>query len=187
LVGEAFEVRVQVDRDLTTVSRVDRRLRLIKNLGRHTDYRGDDADDPTSDRFLEVYLLWLFGWVLFCESVGDSVSQYMIPWAQRIAVAPLEQMPQISRGSAVLAATYRGRCSVVSRPASREAILLGCPLMLQMWIHKRFDIGRPRADLSEYEPLPDGTDGPPHHGFSVVPPEGNDLPYRFLRVMRLLV
>jgi hypothetical protein len=29
-----------------------------------------------------------------------------------------------------------------------------------MWIHKRFDIGRPRADLSEYEPLADGTDSP---------------------------
>jgi hypothetical protein len=27
-----------------------------------------------------------------------------------------------------------------------------------MWIHEQFDIGRPRADLSEYEPLADGTD-----------------------------
>jgi hypothetical protein len=36
LVGEFFGVRTQVDRDLTTVSRVDRRLGLIKNLGRHT-------------------------------------------------------------------------------------------------------------------------------------------------------
>jgi hypothetical protein len=35
LVGEFFEVRAQVDRDLTTVSRVDRRLGLIKNLGHH--------------------------------------------------------------------------------------------------------------------------------------------------------
>jgi hypothetical protein len=118
----------------------------------------DDADDPMLDRFLEVYLLWLFGWVLFCESAGDSVSRYLIPWAQRIADAPLEQMPQISWGSSVLAATYRGLCSTVTRPASTEAILLGCPLLLQMWIHERFDIGRPRADLSEYEPLPDGTD-----------------------------
>jgi hypothetical protein len=41
----------------------------------------DDADDPTSDRFLEVYLLWLFGWVLFSESTGDSVSRYLLPWA----------------------------------------------------------------------------------------------------------
>jgi hypothetical protein len=36
LVGEVFEVRTQVDRDLTTVSRADRRLSLIKNLGRHS-------------------------------------------------------------------------------------------------------------------------------------------------------
>jgi hypothetical protein len=90
----------------------------------------DDAEDQTSDRFLEVYLLWLFGWVLFCESAGDSVSRCMIPWAQRIADAPLEQMPQISWGSAVLAATYRGLCSAVTRPMSREAILLGFPLLL---------------------------------------------------------
>jgi hypothetical protein len=30
--------------------------------------------------FLEVYLLWLFGWVLFYESAGDSVSRYLLPW-----------------------------------------------------------------------------------------------------------
>jgi hypothetical protein len=90
----------------------------------------DDADAQTSDRFLEVYLLWLFGWVLFCESAGHSVSRCMIPWAQRITDAPLEQMPQISWCSAVLTATYRGLCSVVTRPTSREAILLGCPLLL---------------------------------------------------------
>jgi hypothetical protein len=35
LVDEFFEVRTQVDRDLTIVSWVDRRLGLIKNLGRH--------------------------------------------------------------------------------------------------------------------------------------------------------
>jgi hypothetical protein len=89
------------------------------------DYMADDVDDQTSDRFLEVYLLWLFGWVLFCESAGDFVSRCMIPWAQRIADAPLEQMPQISWSIAVLAATYRGLCSAVMRPTSREAILLG--------------------------------------------------------------
>jgi hypothetical protein len=41
---------------------------------------------------------------------------------------------------------------------SRKAILLGCPLLLQMWIHERFKIGRPRTDLSEYEQAVDGTD-----------------------------
>jgi hypothetical protein len=67
-------------------------------------------------------------------------------------------MPQISCGSAVLAATYKGLCSALTRPASREAILLGCPLLLQMWIHEWFDISRSRADLSEYEPLAYDTD-----------------------------
>jgi hypothetical protein len=55
----------------------------------------------------------LFGRVLFFEAVGDSVSRYLLPWAQRIADAPLEQMPQISWGSVVLAATYKGLCSAV--------------------------------------------------------------------------
>jgi hypothetical protein len=36
LVGGVFEVRTQVDRGLTIVSRVDRPLWLNKNLGRHT-------------------------------------------------------------------------------------------------------------------------------------------------------
>jgi hypothetical protein len=36
LVGEFFEVRTQVDHDLTTVSIVDRRLGLIKKLGRRS-------------------------------------------------------------------------------------------------------------------------------------------------------
>jgi hypothetical protein len=111
----------------------------------------DEADDPTSYRFLKVYLLWLFGWVLICESAGDSVSRYMLPWAQKIADTPLDQMPQISWGNAVLAATYKGLCSVVSRPGSKEGILLGCSLLLQMWIHERFN-------LLEYQSLSEDTD-----------------------------
>jgi hypothetical protein len=110
----------------------------------------DEADDPMLDSVLEVYLLWLFGWVLLWKLVGDSVSRYLLPWAQKIVDAPLYQMPQISWGSDVLAATYRGLCSVVSRPTRNEGILSGCPLLLHMWIHERFDIGRPKADLSEY-------------------------------------
>jgi hypothetical protein len=44
------------------------------------------------------------------------------------------------------------------RPTCRKAILLGCPLLLQMWIHERFYIGRPRTDLLEYEMPADDTD-----------------------------
>jgi hypothetical protein len=39
----------------------------------------DEVEDQTSDKFLEVYLLWLFGWVMFRESAGDSVSRYELP------------------------------------------------------------------------------------------------------------
>jgi hypothetical protein len=46
----------------------------------------------------------------------------------------------------------------MTRPTSREVILMGCPLLIQMWIHEWFDIGHPRTDLSEYEPAADGTD-----------------------------
>jgi hypothetical protein len=67
-------------------------------------------------------------------------------------------MLQISWGSAVLAATYMGLCSLVSRSGGKEGILLGCPLVLQMWIHERFDSGRPKVDLSEYKMLPEDTD-----------------------------
>jgi hypothetical protein len=47
-------------------------------VGLQADYMADDANDQTSDRFLEVYLLWLFRWVLFCESAGNSVSRCMM-------------------------------------------------------------------------------------------------------------
>jgi hypothetical protein len=89
---------------------------------------------------------------------GRLGARYLLPWAQKIADAPLDQMPQISWGNAVLAATYRGLCLVVSRPTSMEGILLRCPLLLQMWIHERFDIGWPKADISEYQTLPEDTD-----------------------------
>jgi hypothetical protein len=36
------------------------------------DYIVDGADDQTPDKFLEVYPLWPFGWVLFRESTGDE-------------------------------------------------------------------------------------------------------------------
>jgi hypothetical protein len=54
-----------------------------------TDYLADDAEEETVDRFFETYLLWLFGFVLFCSSQGDAVVRYLIPHAQRIAYAPL--------------------------------------------------------------------------------------------------
>jgi hypothetical protein len=54
---------------------------------------------------------------------------------------PLDAVPQISWGTSVLASTYRGLCSGVSKGRAAELILLGCPLLLQLWCHERFAIG----------------------------------------------
>jgi hypothetical protein len=46
----------------------------------------------------------------------------------------------------------------VSKGRAVEPILLGCPLLLQLWFHERFAIGWPVVPLYEYEPLPEGHD-----------------------------
>jgi hypothetical protein len=96
------------------------------------DYLADDAEQETVDRFFEAYLLWLFGFVLFCSSQGDRVTRYLIPHARRIADAPLDAVPHISWGNSVLASAYKGLCSGVSKGRAAELILLGCPLLLQL-------------------------------------------------------
>jgi hypothetical protein len=47
-------------------------------------------------RHLKAYLLWLFGWVMFCNSQGSSVSKHLIPYARVIADAQLDEVPQYS-------------------------------------------------------------------------------------------
>jgi hypothetical protein len=47
------------------------------------DYMRDDAVDYTSARHLDVYLLWLFGYVMFCRSQGEAVSRFPIPMLRR--------------------------------------------------------------------------------------------------------
>jgi hypothetical protein len=56
----------------------------------------DDADEPTSNKHLEVYMLWLFGYVIFCGSQGDAVLRFLIPHVRRITDATMEEMPQIN-------------------------------------------------------------------------------------------
>jgi hypothetical protein len=46
-----------------------------------------------------------------------------------------------------------------------EPILLGCPLLLQLWCHERFAIGQLVVALYAYEPLPEGHD--PHNRFTM--------------------
>jgi hypothetical protein len=102
-----------------------------------TDYLADDAEQETVDRFFEAYLLWLLGFVLFCSSQSDAVTRYLIPHAWRITDVPLDVVPQISWGNSVIASAYRGLCSGVSKGCAAEPILLGCPLLLQLWYHER--------------------------------------------------
>jgi hypothetical protein len=83
------------------------------------DYLVDDAEQETVDRIFEAYLLWLFGFVLFCSSQGDAVARYLIPHARRITDAPLDVVPQISWGNFVLAGAYRRLCSGVSKVVRR--------------------------------------------------------------------
>ena len=113
-----------------------------------------DADEGTVNRHLEAYLLWLFGYVMFCGSQGDAVTRYLIPYARMIADAPLAEVPQISWGAAVLAATFRGLCMAVAKGSKDKGILLGCPLLLQLWSYERLPVGRPSVDRSPYHYLP---------------------------------
>ncbi|WVZ85292.1 hypothetical protein U9M48_032237 [Paspalum notatum var. saurae] len=88
-------------------------------------------------------MLWLMGWVMFCGSAGSFVPKHLLLFTRYVADAPLEAIPQFSWGSAVLAATYRGLCMSCLKSSSAEPIFGGCPLLLQLWAHERFQIGRP--------------------------------------------
>ena len=54
-----------------------------------------------------------------------------------------------SWGSAVLAATYCGLCDACQK-SEENAVLTGCPLLLQLWSYERIAIGRPIVDQSPY-------------------------------------
>ena len=65
------------------------------------------------------------GYIMFNNSHGAYVDRVLVPYAQEIAKADVEEMPQYSWGSAVLAATYRGLCKA-SVQNKHNAILTGC-------------------------------------------------------------
>lgn len=95
---------------------------------------------------LEAYVLWLFSWVLFTSSHGDSVDARLVGYAR--AIADGEEL-QICWGSAVLAATYRGMCEACRR--TKPTSILTSPLLRQRWSFERFSLGRPMlVDSSPY-------------------------------------
>ena len=69
------------------------------------EHLADDAEDWRVSKHLEAYLLWLFGWVMFTCSHHDSVDKHLVWFAQQIADAPEDAVPQFSWGSALLSAT----------------------------------------------------------------------------------
>ena len=77
-------------------------------------------------------------------ALGDDGDVHAGPYATAIANG---EAPQISWGSAVLAATYRGLCDACFRSRPNSG-LTGCPLLLQLWSFERFSLGRPLLDDS---------------------------------------
>ncbi|WVZ74593.1 hypothetical protein U9M48_022757 [Paspalum notatum var. saurae] len=128
-------------------------------------FKADDirvgATEYEVARHLEAYVLWLMSWVMFCSSAGSFVPKHLLPFARYIADGPLEATPQFSWGAAVLAATYCGLCTSCLKSFGAEPIFGGCPLLLQLWAHERFQIGRPAIVHSPYEAyIVDDVDGP---------------------------
>nr|ABA94023.1 transposon protein, putative, Mutator sub-class [Oryza sativa Japonica Group] len=109
-----------------------------------------EADEYSYSRCLEAYLLWLFGWVMFCGSHGHAVDKGLVHYARSIADAAVGEVPQWSWGSALLAALYRALCESCTK-TDPSATFGGCPLFLSIWAAERIAIGRPEVDQHAYE------------------------------------
>uniref|UniRef100_A0A0E0LCU3 Aminotransferase-like plant mobile domain-containing protein n=1 Tax=Oryza punctata TaxID=4537 RepID=A0A0E0LCU3_ORYPU len=106
-------------------------------------YMLDDVQEYQLTLYLEAYLLWLFGWVMFTGSHGNSVDARLIPLARQIAEGNVGPSAQFSWGSAVLVATYRGLCDACLKTAQKEATFSGCPLLVKLGSYENFSFGRP--------------------------------------------
>ena len=67
-----------------------------------------DVDEYSVTRSLEAYLLWLFGYIMFNNTHGNSIDRILLPYAWEIADGD-EDVPTYSWGEAVLPGLrYRG-------------------------------------------------------------------------------
>nr|AAX95176.1 transposon protein, putative, mutator sub-class [Oryza sativa Japonica Group]ABA92383.1 transposon protein, putative, Mutator sub-class [Oryza sativa Japonica Group] len=110
----------------------------------------EEADEYSYSRCLEAYLLWLFGWVMFCGGHGHAVDKGLVHYARSITDAAVGEVPQWSWGSALLAALYRALCESCTK-TDPSATFGGCPLFLSIWAAERIAIGRPEVDQHAYE------------------------------------
>ena len=85
---------------------------------------------------------------MFNNTHGNSVDRILLPYAQEITDED-EDVPPYSWGEAVLATTYRGLCDSC-RKTHGNAILAGCPLLLQLWSFERLAVGRPIVSHEPY-------------------------------------
>ena len=98
----------------------------------------------------------MFGYIMFNNTHGNSVDRILLPYAREIADAE-DDIPPYSWRLAVLAATYRGLCDGCSK-IDGEAILSGCPLLLQIWSYERIAVGRPIMSQEPYHDIVYGDD-----------------------------
>ncbi|XP_062232903.1 protein MAIN-LIKE 2-like [Phragmites australis] len=85
--------------------------------------------DEDVSRHLEMYLLWLFRWVMFTETNGNTVSRTIIPYARDVTDADLREVPQYSWGFVVLVAMYCSLCDTCTK-TDNNSVIIGCPLLL---------------------------------------------------------
>jgi len=107
-----------------------------------------DDDEYSVTRSLEAYLLWLFGYIMFNNTHGNSVDRILLPYAREIADGD-EDVPPYSWGEAVLAVTYRGLCDVCMKTHG-NAIQAGCPLLLKLLSYERLAVGQPIVSHEPY-------------------------------------
>ena len=86
----------------------------------------------------------MFGYIMFNNTHGNSVDKILIPYTHDKDVAPYSWV------SAVLAATYRGLCDGCTK-TDGEAILTGCPLVLQLWSYEGIAVGCPIISHEPYD------------------------------------
>ena len=67
----------------------------------------EDADDYTVARHLEAYLLWLFGWIMFTSTHGNSVRKELIHYAREVVDALIKAVPHLVHSDAVFAEYLR--------------------------------------------------------------------------------
>lgn len=51
-----------------------------------------DAGEYKVKRYFEVYLLWLFGWVIFLGSHGDNIDKHFIRYIRQLADWEVEEI-----------------------------------------------------------------------------------------------